>query len=761
MPVLRPLRAGAVVVALLVAAPLLPGAAAAEPSPAAPARAAGLRSAVEAGTTSLDALPRGTVRRAPAALRAQSRTGPSGTGEGLGPVATGSLTAADVSTIRVEFVDAGATWSPEAKAAFQAAVDVWERVVESAVPIEVRATATTFAEPDVLGGAGPADFRRDDRGTASPADDVFAPVALFNAQRQVDAVPGQPDVLAEFDPGLGGLYFGTDGNPPPDRIDFRTVVLHELAHGLGLVGTARVEGGRATVGDSGINEGGVRSGVSFDQFTYASTPEQDGNGGRRVLDLPDGSPELLQALTGQRLFWSGQTARTAAGGGTLPLYAPAQWLDGTSYGHLDEDPYRGEHPDGLMTPFLHPGESLAQPGQIAMGLLADMGWAVPAVRGSRYTAVEPVRVLDTRGDAGQDVGVRRGPVGPGSVVDLPVVGRAGVPVGATAVVLNVTGVSPTGATDVRVFPVPVVGAPVPSTSNLNLAAGATRANLVTVAIGHQGRVRFRNTSGSVHLVADLAGWYAPTGTSTFTAADPVRVLDTRGQDGREVGAAIGAVGGGEFVDLSVVRNGPVPSDAAAVALTVTAVAPTADTDVRVFPAPAEGTAFPRASSVNAGAGSVVPNLVVVPLGQDGTVRLRNAAGRVHLVADVAGWYDSSDAGGLFRPVGPTRVLDTRPALVGPGQEVALRVGGLARVPSLATAAVLNVTGVAASAATDVRVYPGGGSALPRVSNLNLSPGQTAADLVVVRLGGGTVRLRNAAGTVALVADVAGWFGPPA
>lgn len=752
MPVLHPLRVGAVLAAVLLAAPLLTPAATAEPAPDRPA--ASLRSAVQAGATSLTALPRGTVRRAPSGLRPLSRTA-----ESTGPVATGSLTAASVATFRVEFVDGGATWSPEAKAAFQAAVDVWERVVESAVPIEVRAVARTFAEPDVLGGAGPADFRRDDRGTPGLADDVFEPVALFNAKRRVDAVPGEPDVLAEFDPGLGGLYFGTDGNPPEDRIDFRTVVLHELGHGLGLVGTARVEGGRAAVGERG-DDAAVRNGVSFDQFTYASTPEQAGTGGRRVLELADGSPELLTALTGQRLYWSGQLGRTAGGGGTLPLYAPADWLEGSSYGHLDEDPFRGEHPDALMTPFLRPGEALARPGQIAMGLLADIGWAVPALRGSRYTAVQPVRVLDTRGDAGQDVGVRRGPVGPGSIVDLPVIGRAGVPVGATAVVLNVTGVTPTGPTDLRIYPVPVVGAAVPGTSNLNLADG-TRANLVTVPIGHQGRVRFRNTAGSVHLVADLAGYYAPGAASTFTAAEPVRVLDTRGRDGREVGAPIAAVEAGGFVDLSVVRNGPVPSDASAVALTVTAVAPTADTDVRVFPAPAEGALFPRVSNVNARAGSVVPNVVIVPLGQDGTVRLRNAAGRVHLLADVAGWYDGSDSGGLFRPVGPTRVLDTRPSVVGPGQDLELRVGGLAQVPSLATAAVLNVTGVSASQATDVRVYPGGGSAVPRVSNLNLSPGQTAADLVVVKLGGGTVRLRNAAGTVALVADVAGWFGPAA
>ena len=78
----------------------------------------------------------------------------------------------------------------------------------------------------------------------------------------------------------------------------------------------------------------------------------------------------------------------------------------------------------------------------------------------------------------------------------------------------------------------------------------------------------------------------------------------------------------------------------------------------------------------------------------------------------------------------------------------------------------SVTAVGATGPTDIRVYPtpGDGSA-PLVSNLNLNPRQTAADLAISRIGDpdtvgrGQVRLRNAAGTVALVADLAGWFGP--
>jgi hypothetical protein len=176
------------------------------------------------------------------------------------------------------------------------------------------------------------------------------------------------------------------------------------------------------------------------------------------------------------------------------------------------------------------------------------------------------------------------------------------------------------------------------------------------------------------------------------------------------------------------------------------------------------------SNVNAPSDAPVPNLVVVRVGDDGTVRLRNASGRVHLLADLAGYYSADPAGDLFRAVTPRRVLDTRvrlgtpagsPVRLGPGGTTALTVGGATGVPRYASAAVLNVTGVSATARTDLRVYPATATTPPLVSNLNLDRGSTAADLAVVRLGGGAVRIRNNSGTVGVVVDAAGWFGPPA
>jgi hypothetical protein len=282
-----------------------------------------------------------------------------------------------------------------------------------------------------------------------------------------------------------------------------------------------------------------------------------------------------------------------------------------------------------------------------------------------------------------------------------------------------------------------------------------------VPVGDRGRVRLLSSAGSVHLVADLAGWYAPRAAATFRPVDPVRLLDSRGRGAPPLRA------GGQR-DLRVRGAGGVPAGATAVALTVTAVGATASGHVTAYPGGGPAGAAPSTSSVNAASPTPVPNLVVVRVGSDGTVRLRVAGSPMHLLVDVAGFWSGDPAGHLFRPVTPRRVLDTRIRLgtaptartrVGPGQSVVMRAGSATSIPRSASAAVLNVTGVTASSSTDVRVYPATAATVPDVSHLNLTRGLTAADLVIAKLGAGQVRLRNNSGTVGLVVDAAGWFGP--
>jgi hypothetical protein len=399
--------------------------------------------------------------------------------------------------------------------------------------------------------------------------------------------------------------------------------------------------------------------------------------------------------------------------------------------------------------------------------------AVSAGAPSEYVPVTPRRVLDTR-PAPNNVGAPAARVGAGGTVDLSVHGLATeqgpIPTTATAVVLNVTAVDASAATDVRVYPTPADNS-VPRSSNLNTGPGQVVPNLVTATLGSGGSVRLRNAAGSVHLVADVAGYYVPTGAggSGFTAVDPGRVLDTRPRP-NNVGAPAASVGPGGTLDLQVTGSLPtsdgrtvaVPANARAVVLNVTATGVTANTDVRVFPAPASGTAIPTVSNLNAGPGQTVANLVTVPVGAGGKVRLRNAQGRVQLLADIAGYYSpapraASSGGADPLPGHPQRRRcgadrDHRGRLRRPAGR---RSRG---VPAGATAAVLNITGTGVSTTTNVRAYPSTAGTLPTVSNLNLGRGETRANLTVVKVGSdGRVRVRNAAGEVQLISDLAGYF----
>lgn len=120
---------------------------------------------------------------------------------------------------------------------------------------------------------------------------------------------------------------------------------------------------------------------------------------------------------------------------------------------------------------------------------------------STFVAVTPERVLDTRTGIGL-----AGPFESMIPRDLPVTGvvpttagdRSVVPAGATAVTLNVTGVSASAAGFISVRPGDASGPP--STSNLNIEAGQIVPNAVTVQVPTSG-----SAAGTIQIVFDAYG----------------------------------------------------------------------------------------------------------------------------------------------------------------------------------------------------------------------------------------------------------------
>ncbi|GGQ66826.1 hypothetical protein [Kitasatospora griseola] len=242
---------------------------------------------------------------------------------------------------------------------------------------------------------------------------------------------------------------------------------------------------------------------------------------------------------------------------------------------------------------------------------------------SRFVPLDPARLLDTR----DGTGAPKARVGAGQSVGLRVAGVKGVPAdGVTAVVMNLTAASPTATGWITVH---ADGRPLPATSNLNFTAGRTVANLVTVPVVN-GKVDLRNSAGTVDLIADVAGYYSATGTSTFSPATPQRLLDTR--DG--TGARQGAVGAGGLVSVQVGGVGGVPYGATAVLLNVTVTNPTDTGYLTAYP---HGTDRPGTSSLNWTPGQTVSHQVLVPV-VDGRVVFYNSTGTVNVTADLTGWF---------------------------------------------------------------------------------------------------------------------------
>jgi len=118
-----------------------------------------------------------------------------------------------------------------------------------------------------------------------------------------------------------------------------------------------------------------------------------------------------------------------------------------------------------------------------------------------FYTLAPCRLVDTRRPTGSALALPGG-----TSRRFPAAGSCGIPVGATALAVNVTVVSPTVAGHLSLFPGDQ--APPPS-STVSYAAAQTRATSAVVGLDAAGGLAayVGQTSGSVHLVVDVTGYF--------------------------------------------------------------------------------------------------------------------------------------------------------------------------------------------------------------------------------------------------------------
>jgi hypothetical protein len=305
----------------------------------------------------------------------------------------------------------------------------------------------------------------------------------------------------------------------------------------------------------------------------------------------------------------------------------------------------------------------------------------------------------------------------------------------------------------------------PSTSTINVKAGQTAANGLTLRIGSADMASavFASSSGaSAHLLLDVTGYYRiwTTG-STWYPLTPTRLLDTRSGNGLS-----GSFKTGVVRTLQVAGRSAIPTDAVAVTGNLTATGASGSGYVSAGPTM---TAAPSTSTLNLQRGATRANNVTLRLAAAGSAQLvfvGPAGSSVHLLFDVTGYYRLGDGGAKWYAITPTRLLDTRSGNGLSGQFVDARVRsfqltGRGTIPVDALAVTANLTAVGPTSAGFVSSGPTMTSS-PKTSILNVARNQTVANGLTLRtasLGtvGSVFQSPTSGARIDQVLDVTGYF----
>jgi hypothetical protein len=274
--------------------------------------------------------------------------------------------------------------------AFQYAANIWANRLSSPVEIRIEANFDPLScdsTSAILGSAGAKSVHRDFIG--APVANTWYPVALANSRAGIDINPGASDIAARFNSSIGTTcafplvwYYGLDANPPPGAIDFVTVLLHELGHGLGFQSFVDLQSGAKALG-----------------FDDAFSLKLEDHSTGKLYPQMTNVERVTASQNSGNLHWVG--ANVVASSGTLmagvhptghvQMYAPNPQQPGSSVSHFDT----ALSPNELMEPFyIGANHDIAR----TVELFEDLGWAIASASSTD---------ADYDGDGTSDIAIYR------------------------------------------------------------------------------------------------------------------------------------------------------------------------------------------------------------------------------------------------------------------------------------------------------------------------------------------------------------------
>ena len=286
--------------------------------------------------------------------------------------------------------NSGTTLGQQRLNAFRFAANLWGAALQSGVTIRIDASF----DPDscspagaTLGFAGPTTIHSNFPN--APRANVFYPQALANALAGSDLAGSDADIESSFNSNLDNncigngttWYYGLDGNPSGNQLDFLSTATHEIAHGLGFASFTNLATG---IFPTGSPLGGGNPGI-YEVFIKDLTQNQ--TWAQMGATTVGNNQRAASAQNSGSVVWNGP-ASIIGGQGTLTmglandpndantakvlLYAPAPVEPGSSISHWDTS----LTPEAMMEPFEN-GYDVVQRGLgLATCLMQDIGWTL-------------------------------------------------------------------------------------------------------------------------------------------------------------------------------------------------------------------------------------------------------------------------------------------------------------------------------------------------------------------------------------------------
>lgn len=226
--------------------------------------------------------------------------------------------------------------------------DVWSNYVSSDVTIhvsvswqELKSNVNAYAKPT----------------TYYAINGIYYPCALAEKMQHKNLNGKSADIEVVINKTIA-WHTDVESSPAEKTYDLATTLIHEFAHGFGLIGN---------ITEETLSSSEFPSPTIYDMFICDSVMNP-------IVSAQSGTYSIKNdLLTSDNLFWGGQFAKAYCGE-FLQLYAPTKFNSGSTAYHLNEEKYAAGSGYELMTPVIRSTEILHNPDIPTIAMLADLGW---------------------------------------------------------------------------------------------------------------------------------------------------------------------------------------------------------------------------------------------------------------------------------------------------------------------------------------------------------------------------------------------------